>query len=130
MVDVYAPKRARVAAVLRRWNSGAVTLTRTTRGTPAPDKPWLPGPVTGTDVYTLDAIARGVAADYINGTTIVASDLVITASPKARLDGLEVDLVPRMSDVIGLDGEAKIIKKIQPVPAAGLAARYEIFVGA
>jgi hypothetical protein len=127
MPDVYAYKRARVAALLRRWNSGTVTLTRITTAAPEEETPWIPGEATS-ESYTLDARVDGVAADYVDGVTVIESDLVVIMSPKARLDGVVVDLEPRMSDVITIDDAVKRIKKIQPVPAAGPAAMFQVFV--
>lgn len=127
MADPYAPKRRRVARILRKWNTGVVTLTRTTPGTPDATTPWIPGtPVL--DVYALDARVDGVAEEYVNGTTILASDLMVIASPKATLSGAVVEIVPRMTDTLQIGGATKVIKKIDPVPAAGLAARFHIFV--
>lgn len=135
MSDVYAPKRARVAAILKRWNTGTVTLTRSTPGTPDPETPWIPGEPS-VDVYGLDARVDGVTADQIDGTTILATDLSVIASPKARhltTDGEDaydavVDIVPTVNDTLEIDGEQKAIKRVQSVPAAGPAALYQIFV--
>lgn len=135
MTDRYAAKRRRVAARLRQWSTGTVTLTRTTPGAPDVSKPWIPGEAT-LDVYALDARVDGVAAEYVNGTTILASDLMVIASPKAThtLSGgvsagdVAVSIVPRQSDTLQIDGVPKTIKKIEAVPAAGLAARFHIFV--
>jgi hypothetical protein len=129
MVDLYAPKRRRVALILKRWNTGTISLTRTTPGTPDPTTPWIPGTPT-LDVYGLDARANGVDAEYVNHETILATDLMVIASPKARHtpDGAVVDIVPRMTDVLKIDGAQKAIKKIEAVPAAGPAARFHIFV--
>lgn len=126
MVDVYASKRRRVARMIKRWNAGNVTLMRTTPGEPDEATPWEPGEPS-TEVYTLRARVDGVAADYVDGT-IIATDLMIIASPKALLADVEVDIVPNMTDVLSIDGAAKIIKKIEAVPAAGPAARFHIFV--
>lgn len=127
MVDVYAPKRARVAALIKRWSTGTITLTRTTPGMPDPSTPWIPGTST-TTVYTLDARADGVSADYVDEVTILTSDLMVVVSPRARLAGVTVDIVPQITDTLTIDGAVKAIKKIEAVPAAGLAARFHIFV--
>lgn len=126
-MDLYAPKRARVAAMIKRWSTGTVMLTRTTNA-PADDAtPWIPGAATLV-VYRLDARADGVAGEYADGATVLATDLKVIASPKATLDGVTVDLVPRMTDVLTIDGAEKAIKKIDAVPASGPAAMFHIFV--
>lgn len=126
-MSVYSPAFSRVAAILKRWNTGTVTLTRTTPGTPDPSTPWIPGTPT-TAVYTLDAVVKGVAADYVDETTILASDLMVVASPKATLAGAPAGIVPLMQDVLHIDGAEKAIKKIEPAPASGQAAMFRIFV--
>ncbi len=133
MADVYDPKRRRVAQLIKKWNTGSVTLTRATLASSS--TPWIPGEPT-LDVYALDARVNGVAAEYVDGTTILATDLMLIVSPKAvhtltdgeAADGAVVDLVPGVRDTIQIDGVEKIIKKIEAVPAAGAAARFHIFV--
>lgn len=117
----------RFRAMLADRHQGTVTLTRTTTGTPDPETPWEPGAPT-TAVYTLSARVDGVLADYVDGTTIVATDLMVIASPRATLAGSQVGMVPRMSDTLAIDGAVKTIKRIDAVPTAGPAARFHIFV--
>lgn len=127
-MDRYAAKRRRVARIISEWNTGTITLTRTTTGAPDPSTPWTPGAPT-TAVFTLAARVDGVTADYVDGTTVLATDLLVIASPKARDAGGDVvDIVPTMADEIAIDGAAKVVKKIEAVPAAGPAARFHIFI--
>jgi hypothetical protein len=135
MSDPYAFARSRVALKLRQWNTGVITLTKATPGTVDPTTPWIPAEPT-LDVYSLDARVDGVAAEFIDNETILATDLVVIASPKAThtltdgdpADGAVVDVVPRMADVLKIGGAQKVIKRIEAVPAAGAAARFHIFV--
>jgi len=128
--------RARVADIISERASGTITLTRPTPGTPDdPAKPWVPGLPT-TDTYALSARVDGVTADQLDGTTILATDLVVIASPKARhtmigeeaADGAVVDIVPTTSDTLEIDGRKKAIKRVVAYPAAGPAALFHIFV--
>jgi len=128
MFDSYSPMRQDVAAIIKTWNAGSVTLTRSTRAAPEPETPYVPGDVTAVDVYTLDARVDGVAAEYVDGTTIRATDRMAIVSPKARLAGAVVDVVPRMSDTLSIDGAPVVVKKIEAVPASGPAARFHIFI--
>jgi hypothetical protein len=129
MTDAYEFYRGRNRAKLRQWKTGTVTLTRTVTGDPDPSTPWIPGSPTST-VYTLDAVVTGVSGDQVDDTLILATDLQVIASPSARLaDGTEVTIEPQADDVVSIDGEAKVIKRIDAHPAAGLAARFDIFVG-
>lgn len=135
MADPYTSKRRRVARIIGKWKTGTVTLTRSTPGTPDPATPWIPGTPT-LDVYELDARIDGVTADQIDGTTVLATDLVVIASPKARhtesdgenADGAVTDIVPKITDALSIDGDVKVVKRIQPYPAAGLAALFHIFI--
>lgn len=127
MSDAYAFARGRVAATLSRMSTGVITLTRTTRSDPSPSTPHIPGAST-TAVYTLVGRADGTAGSYADGVTILATDRMVIASPKATLSGAAVDIVPRMTDVLAIDGKVHAIKKIDAVPAAGPAARFHIFI--
>lgn len=135
MADRYAYVRRRNALKIERWNTGTITLTRSTPGTPAAETPWIPGEPT-LDVYAIDARLNGVAAEYVDGTEILATDRMAIVSPKAvhtltdgnPADGATVDIVPQMSDTLSIDGHVAVVKKIEPVPAAGAAARFHIFI--
>jgi hypothetical protein len=118
-----------VAQMIERYGAGPgpVTLTRSTPGAPDPSTPSTPGTPT-LAVYTLDARVDGVAAEFIDGTTVIATDRMVIASPKATLGGNVVDIVPQMSDTLSIDGAVAVVKKIEAVPAAGPAARFNIFI--
>lgn len=128
-MDAYAGLRELVAGTVATWKTGTVTLTRTTRAPADPETPSTPGAAT-TEVYELDAVVKGVSEQYINETTILATDLMVVASPQARRasDGVVVQIDPQMSDVLTIDGAAKVIKAIKPSPAAGDPAVFRIFV--
>lgn len=112
-----------------------VTLTKIVPGAPDPATPWIPGAPT-TDVYEIDAKIDGVAAQYVDGTTVLASDLAVIASPKARhishnsepADGAVVDIEPAMADTLQIGGVDKVIKRIVPAKDGGVVALFRIFV--
>jgi hypothetical protein len=110
MVDRYAYYRGRVAAKLKEFNTGTVTLTR------------------GSDVYTLDARVDGVISQYLTDTTIRGTDRMVIASPLAMLNGAAAAIVPRQEDVIRIDGKRHTTVKIEAVPAAGDAAMFHIVI--
>lgn len=115
------------AARMIKSRGTSITLNRTTNAPSDPSTPWIPGAPT-TAVYTLDAFVKGATEQYIDGTTVLASDLMVVASPKATLAGAAVDVVPQMGDVLSIDGKAREIKRILPAPAAGTAALFRMFV--
>lgn len=105
-----------------------ITLLRTSNAPPDASTPWIKGEETVAE-YSFKGRVSGAAAQYVDGTEVVASDLMIVAGTTATLNGATVDLVPQMGDIIELDGATKEIKRI--VPAAtpgGAAAIYRIFV--
>lgn len=128
MVDRYSYARGRVAAKLKEFSIGTILLTRKTPGTPDPSTPWIPGAPT-TENFLLAARVDGVAAQYIDDTLIKATDRMAIVSPKATNDeGSLIDIVPRMTDSLSIDGVAVVVKKIEVVPAAGPAVRFHVFI--
>lgn len=119
------------AAVMIADRGESVTLIRTNRAAPAGDTPWQPGAPT-TETYTLDAVVKGVAAKYIDGKTIIASDRLLIASPKAKRvsDGVVVDLEPRMTDKLQIGGKETTVKRVDKPSDGGVVAKYRIFVAA
>lgn len=127
MSDAYAYARGRVAAVLSDWNAGTIVLKRVTTAAPEDATPWVPGSASTVE-YTLDARSDGVVEGDLTDARILTSDLKLIVSPKARLNGAVVDIVPAITDVLVIDGVEKTIKKIEAVPASGDAARFHLFV--
>jgi hypothetical protein len=103
--------------LLTRFNQGAVTLTKTVT-TPGPND-WTPGTPTDT-TYTLQATAKGVSKEFIDGTTIVATDLEITAAA--------FPAEPDPADVLAIDGKAVTVLKTMPIPPAGTLVAWKFVV--
>lgn len=115
----YGRMQATAGRLLDRFAQGAVTLTRTVPGEPDPETPWVPGtPVTTT--YTLDATAKGVSKEFIDGTAIVATDIEVTAA----VFGAD----PAMTDTLAIDGNAVTLLRIMPLPAAGTVVAWKFVV--
>ena len=77
-----------------------------------------PGPSTLT-TYTVNAVVRGVAFRYIDGTSIVSTDLQFTISG-------DQPFVPDMKGHVTVDGVKHTIIGIMPKPAAGTPVAYTI----
>ncbi len=107
-----------VAAVIAAHGEN-VTLTRTTTAAADEATPWIPGAPTVT-VYSFVAKVSGVAAQYVDGALILASDQMVICAP--------ADVVPQMGDVLQINGADKEIKRIQPAGDGGITAIYRIFV--
>lgn len=105
--------------LLGRFSQGVCTLTHSVPGTPDPETPWEPGEPTVT-TYTLQATVRGVSKDLVDGTTILASDLEITAAAF----GAE----PDPADTVTIDGKAVTLVRVIRVPAAGTVVAWKLIV--
>lgn len=115
----YGRMQKTASRLMVRFKQGTVTITRLTPGTPDPDTPWLP--VTSDPVvYTLDATVKGVSQEFIDGTTILATDLEITAA----VFGAD----PAPPDVVAIDSEAVVVLKTLRLPAAGTVVAWKFIV--
>lgn len=127
---------ARNAARMIARKGETMTLTRTIQAAPDAATPWTPGDAATTKVYSFKARVTGVTAQYVDGATILASDLMVICGTKAKhtttngepADGAIVDLDPRMSDSLQIAGVDKVIKKIAPATDRGVVAVFRIFV--
>lgn len=118
-MSFYEEMRGVADELLAEFKQGAVILTRIAPGESDPETPWIPGEAVETS-YSLDATVRGVSAKYIDGTTVVASDLqIMCAVPPVE---------PQMTDVYSIDGDVHVPKRILPIPAAGEPCAYLIIV--
>jgi hypothetical protein len=111
----YGRMQATATRLLDRFNQGNIVLTKTVTA-PGPNE-WTPGTQTETS-YRLKATAKGVSAEYIDGTTIVATDLEITAAAF----GAE----PDMADTLTIDGKAVQVLRIIRLPAAGTLVAWKL----
>lgn len=107
--------------LLGRAAQGAVTLTRMTAGTPDPAAPW--DPVAGTtETVPLLAAVRGAGREWVDGETILATDLqAIIAVPA---------IMPAPGDVVTRDGDPLTVIRVQRIPEAGTAVAVRIFMRA
>lgn len=107
------------SAVLAEFKQGVITLTKTVPGEPDPSTPWIPGePVDIT--YPLDATAKPVSEEFINGTTIVATDIEIVSA----VFGAD----PDPADQMEIDGRPATIIKVMRIPAAGTVVAWRYIV--
>lgn len=125
----YGRMQATATRLLTRFNQGVVTLTRLTQI--PPEHEWEP-PIEASAEYTLQATVASITVDqasakYIDGTLIVATDLVVTCAAPLRLAQMP-DTEPMMTDIVSIDGRARTLKKIVQVPAAGVVVAFKVFV--
>lgn len=110
----YGKMQGTASRLLKRFNQGVI---RYIEAGPATGPVYDPTP--GADVAsTLDATANGVAAEYVDGKTVLATDLMVTAAV--------FDRTPTMNGRIEIDGKEVQIVKIMPKPAAGLTVAWSL----
>lgn len=115
----YDRMRATAARLLDRFAQGTILLTRETPGAVDENEPWLPVEPTEYSEPLIGAI-RGVSTQYVDGTTILATDLQVTCKPPAM--GIQ------LGDKVTIDGKPVITLRVMPKPAAGLPAAFVLIV--
>lgn len=121
--------------LLEEFKQGVITLTRITPGTPDPDQQWIPVSDT-TETYLLAGTAKSVADKYVDGTTILATDSMVTCAATMKhthtngspIASVKVNIEIQPGDVISIDGDAVTIIKEMRVPKAGTAVAWKIVV--
>lgn len=79
-------------------------------------------PPTLTDVpVACKGVASGVSEKYVDGTTVEASDIMVTILP--------ISPTPKRGGVVKIDGKSHTIKRIMPTPAAGDPIILKLIVG-
>ena len=105
--EFYREMQAVASEVLGEFRQGVI---RYIEAGPSSGPAWNPTP--GEDVISvLDATANGVSAEYVDGKSVLATDLMVTAAV--------FDRVPTMSGRLEIDGKEVQIVKIMDKPAAG-----------
>lgn len=102
---------------------GTIILTRTIKGTPSPDTPWIP-PVDTTQSEQIRGAVRGVdkrlVGIEVGGAVILASDrTAITEVPA-------MDYQP--GDTLSIDGVPVNIVSVEKLPAAGITSAVEFLI--
>lgn len=96
---------------------GRVVLSRDVPG--EAENEWTPAPVT-TKTEALRAVVKGVSAEFVDGTTVLASDLEVLCVPPT--------MEAEPTDGISIDGKAATILRVTPIPAAGQPAVLRLIV--
>jgi hypothetical protein len=113
----YARMQSTATRLLDRFNQGVIVLTKTVTA-PGPNA-WTPGEATTTE-YPLKATAKGVSKQFIDGTTILATDIEITAA------AFGADPTP--ADAVTLDGKSVTVLRVWRIPAAGTLVAWKFIV--
>jgi hypothetical protein len=119
MSHFYAEMADVATELLTEFNQGVITLTKPGTTTPG-SNPWDPPVVTDPVEYALQATAKGVSKELIDGTLIVATDIEIAAS------AFGAD--PEPADELAIDGKAVTLLKVMRLPAAGKLVAWRFVV--
>lgn len=79
----------------------------------------LAPPTVTTTWASYDGVARGVSAKYVDGQTILATDLMVI---------LEADATPAVGKLMRIDGVIRNIVRVDNIPAAGLTVAKRVFI--
>src|SRR5690606_26331528 len=119
MSDFYGDMAGIASEILAEFKQGVITLTKTAPGEPDPATPWISGePIEVT--YPLDATAKPVSEEFINGTTIIATDIEIVSA----VFGAD----PDPADQVEIDGRPATTIKVMRIPAAGTVVAWRFIV--
>lgn len=103
----YARIRATALRLLEGAQQGQVVLSRTTRAD-------------GTATAAVRAVVKGVSAQFVDNTTVRASDLEVLCEPP--------QFRPTAGDAAIIDGHEAKILVATPIPAAGEPAVWRLIV--
>lgn len=107
--------------LLAQFQQGTVELVKIERVPTGPNN-WDPV-VEQETRYPLTAIAIGVANEFADDVTVLASDIMVTCNA-----GLGA--IPIAGDRLEIDGVSHVVIRPMPIPAAGLTLIYKLIVRA
>lgn len=118
-MTIYNKMQATATRLLNKYTQGAVSLIRVSAPMQSANEWDLP--IEGQETeYPLSAIVKGVSEQYVDNSTIVATDLEVSVSV--------FDTTPTLGDKIVIDGKDKTILKIIAVPSAGTVCLWKLIV--
>lgn len=109
MPNIYDEMRAVAADLLEEFSQATIKLVRVTKGG---GPGYRPGDPTTTETTYRGGVGKGVNKKFIQGTTVVVSELQVITDV---VDGIE----PLISDKLSINGKIHNIKQIENVPALG-----------
>jgi len=103
--------------VLSEFKQGVIQYIELIPGT-GPDE--NPGPPSEKPPVTLDAVARKAEFRYVNGTTIIESDVQISFA-------IRTDIEFKVDDFVTVDGVRMKITRAMTIPPAGTPVLHVLF---
>lgn len=113
----YSDLRNVASGLLQEFNQGVVEIGKPV--TNPGSNEWDP-PVTDIEWTRVNAVARGVSQKYVDGVSIVATDLQLTVDMGAY--------DPAAGDRIRIDGKHVSVLRFDRIPAAGGVVAWRVIV--
>jgi hypothetical protein len=123
MSDAFYTDMANTAlGVIKDFQQGLLTLER--RSLVAGAEPWDPG-VPQVQSYSVIGVVQSIDRRLVDGTTVLATDRLAILPAHS----LPANVAPLTSDVLVIDNEPTVIKKVLRVPEAGIVIVYRLVLG-
>ncbi len=118
-MSIYDEMRVIAGELLTEFGQGGVVHQRVVPGVGPPENPGV-----GVTVQTPlnEVVAKGVTAQFVDGSMILASDLELVI-PASKLQ-------PTLRDTYLINGSTHTTVTIKPVPAVGTPVVYRVIVRA
>jgi hypothetical protein len=116
-MSLYTDLRNVASGLLREFSQGVVEIGKPVTVPGANE--WTP-PTTTIQWTRVNAVARGVSQKYVDGVSIVATDLQLTVDMGAY--------DPAAGDRIRIDGKQVSVLRFDRIPAAGEVVAWRVFV--
>lgn len=121
---------------------GVITVIRTEQAEPPPDWPtWEPWEgVETVKTYRIYGAVRGVAKEFVDGITILASDMVLLTADRMTLietkvgddpavaSSVEVPFDLTVGEIVNIDGVPFTMLQRVPIPGAGVKAAHKFII--
>jgi len=120
--DAFYAEMAGIATeLLEEFDQGTLRLARVVSSAADPDRPW---DVTQTGPFftDLNGTSKTVTSRFVDGTTVVATDIEVTFAPVALRPE------PGFSDRIEIRGELYTTAKVKRIPESGTVVAWKFFV--
>jgi hypothetical protein len=115
----YERMQSTASGLLKKYGQGVVEIGRSV---PVPGVQDWDAPAITTSYTTINAIVKGVSREYVDGSTVLSTDLMVIAD----LAGYD----PLPGDLMQIDGVSVAVIKQIPIPAAGIIAAWRFIVRA
>lgn len=116
-MTIYTRMQKTAYRLLGEYKQGTIEIGRPVRTEGATP---LDPPTTSVTWEEVNAVVRGVSAELVDGTDVLATDLVVTAFVE--------NYDPLPTDLMRIDGSVVSIQRQEKIPAAGAVVAWRFIV--